>query len=329
MSGSRWGGSDLFSREQPAGSATRRMGLPPPGSLSEPRRHGESTGAGGTHLRRSNGTQALYDRQPIEISVVLFVVVILLPLAAAVGANRRLGVGWRTFGGGGLRFFGLSLLSSLPPVAALLAGLTRPLSDAAQALQPPARAILTTTIWALQTALIPEGLRYAGFCWLMRKQEKSWERALMYGLGAGAGVVASRLVTPFLTAAQLHKSIQVVLVAAPAARSLLAVWGAGWALVVQVALTVILLQLFRGGGRRWLGVAILGHAAWLGVPNILGRLVIFAARSTGPDPRVLYTVSFLTSGLLGLLALWGILMLREEPASVEEEAAPRLPVLAR
>src|SRR5919109_334441 len=104
---------------------------------------------------------------------------ILLPLALAIIAWRRLGAGWRYFAYGALIFFLFQIITRVPAVAVIQVAL-RPQLQASLALR-----IVFGVALALTAGLFEEVGRYVGYRWLMRREEKTWSKAVMYGLGHG------------------------------------------------------------------------------------------------------------------------------------------------
>src|SRR5436853_1735998 len=115
----------------------------------------------------------------IALSAIAIVSFIVLPLVLAALAHRRLGVSWRYFGYGALIFFLFQMITRVPIVAVAQAALAAQLR-ASQTLQ-----LGFGTILALTAGLFEEVGRYVGYRWLMRREEKTWSKAVMYGLGHG------------------------------------------------------------------------------------------------------------------------------------------------
>ncbi len=115
----------------------------------------------------------------IAMTVLAVLIEIALPLVLAFVARRRLGVSWRYFGYGALIFFLFQLISRVP-IVQLVQGLIQPQLAASFSLQVAWVAILSLT-----AGLCEEIGRYVGYRWLMRGEERTWSKALMYGLGHG------------------------------------------------------------------------------------------------------------------------------------------------
>ncbi|HEX5416680.1 MAG TPA: YhfC family glutamic-type intramembrane protease, partial [Chloroflexota bacterium] len=139
-----------------------------------------------------------------------------------------------------------------------------------------------TLIWlaflALTAGLFEEVGRYVGYRWLFRGQDKTWPRAVMYGVGHAAleswfiMVITVVGVINIIALSRTNLATLPPAVQAPAAQQLAALstqpvwlpllgaWERLWTLPVQVALSVLVLQVFRQGSLRWLWLAILAHA---------------------------------------------------------------------
>jgi uncharacterized membrane protein YhfC len=184
--------------------------------------------------------------------------------------------------------------------------------------------------------LFEEVGRYIGYRWLMGRETKTWSKAVtktwskavMYGLGHGglesillvAGLSLLSLVgllvllainVEALPAAQRPQVVQQLHAAAAIAAQpgwvpLLGAWERLWTLPIQVALSVIVLQVFRRGSIRWLWLAVLAHALVDGVTTVAAQLL--GSNKLSTDLIVEAIVA-----LFGLVALWVIFTLRERP----------------
>ncbi len=206
-----------------------------------------------------------------------------------------------------------------------------PATLAIQALLAPqlqaSRVVLVAwiAISALTAGLFEELGRYIGYCWLMKREEKTWAKGVMYGLGHGgiesmllvAGLVAITLIQVLalaradlsrlpLTAEQRALAAQhlAAIAAQPSWVPLLGAWERMWTIPLHVALSLVVLQVFRRGNRRCLWLAILAHTLVdllaAGITPILGL--------TGM-PALLVPEVIIT--LIGLLSLWVIWALRD------------------
>jgi uncharacterized membrane protein YhfC len=259
----------------------------------------------------------------IVMTIMAVLIEIALPLVLALVARRRLGVSWRYFGYGALIFFLFQLISRVP-IVQVVQMLIQPQLVASFPLQVAWLAIL-----ALTAGLAEEIGRYVGYRWLMRREEKTWGKAVMYGLGHGG--LESMLLVGGLTLLGLINLLalpsligtlppdqratveqQLALVAAqPDWLPLLGAWERVWTICFHVAMSVVVLQVFRRGlGWLWLAVAL--HAlvdfVAIGVPLLLGLQGMAALLA----PEAVVT-------LVGLASLWAIWALRDPPVEGVED----------
>ena len=105
--------------------------------------------------------------------------VMVLPLLLAHVAHRRLGVRWRYVGFGAVIFFLFQFITHNPWVD-MLQRLFAPQLKASEALF-----FAFLFVWALSNGLCEEVGRYVGYRWFMGREEKTWSKAVMYGIGHG------------------------------------------------------------------------------------------------------------------------------------------------
>jgi uncharacterized membrane protein YhfC len=260
---------------------------------------------------------------------------ILLPLVVALIARRRLGVGWKYFGYGALIFVLFQLITRVPLVQ-VLQGLLAPQLQASRPLLLAWIAAL-----ALTAGLTEEIGRYVGYRWLMKREEKTWGKAVMYGIGHGG--IESMLLVAGLTLiglinllalsatnldalpvspeqrAQIKQQLAAV-AAQPAWVALVGVYERVWALAFHVAMSVVVLQVFRRGGMKWLWLAVAAHALLdllaAGLPPLLGLQGMAALLV----PEAIVTVA-------GLLGLWAIWALRDRPGERESDDVVAVPTV--
>jgi uncharacterized membrane protein YhfC len=125
----------------------------------------------------SLGFQLGAGRIAAMVAAIVFEVV--LPLVLALVVRHRLGIGWRYFGYGALIFLLFQLVSRIPITLAIQA-----------AIAPQLQASRTLLVGWLAVAALSAGVfeevgRYIGYRWLMKREEKTWPKAIMYGLGHG------------------------------------------------------------------------------------------------------------------------------------------------
>jgi uncharacterized membrane protein YhfC len=247
---------------------------------------------------------------------------IFYPLVLAIILSKRLNVDPHYAGYGALIFFLFQIITRIPLVQ-VVGGVLAP------ALKSSYLALLLWLIALTLTAgLFEEIGRYVGYRWLMKKEQKTWEKALMYGVGHGgiesillvgvslgfsvlvglvllvvpSSVLPASLVTPL---SQQYASIA----HQPGWLPLLGLWERLWTLPVHLALSVVVVQMFLRGQRRWLWYAIAAHALVdfisVALPTLLGLSGL--------------TSVFFSEGcvaLFGLLALLVIRWLRTAPSPV-------------
>ncbi len=256
--------------------------------------------------------------------VVAIIFDILYPVILAFIANRRLSVSWKYFAFGALIFFLFQLISRVPLVL---------LVQRAIAPQLAASTAFTYTwlaILALTAGLFEEVGRYVGYRWLMRREEKTWNKAVMYGIGHG-GLESMLLVggSALLTLINLLViSIVGLNIIPPAQRPLVAqqfaainaqpwwfpllgAWERLWTVPVHIALSVLVLQVFRRGSLSWLWLAILAHA-------VVDFVTIGVLQILGPSKISSSIVVELIVAVFGLVALWVIWSLRDRPSVASE-----------
>lgn len=248
---------------------------------------------------------------------------IAMPLALALIARRRLGVSWRYFGYGALIFLLFQLISRVPIVTGAQA-LIAPQLQSSLGLRIGWAVLLAAT-----AGIFEEVGRYVGYRWLMRREEKTWAKAVMYGLGHGG--LESIVLVGGLTIATLIGLLSIsavgldklppeqrdvatkqlaALSAQPDWLPLLGAWERMWTLAIHVALSVVVLQVFRRGRMIWLWLAILAHA--------LIDLVAVGVPLMGFDQTAtIFGIEGFVA-LVGLLGLWVVRALREPPPATPE-----------
>jgi uncharacterized membrane protein YhfC len=171
---------------------------------------------------------------------------------------------------------------------------------------------------SLSAGLFEEVGRYVGYRWLMKREPKTWRKAIMYGLGhsglesmllvAGLSLIGLiSLVTlstmgleavPAEQQAVVQQQLQAVS-ALPDWSPLLGAWERLWVVPVHVAFSVLVLNVFRQRRLVWLGIAILAHTlvnfVSIGAPLMIGLEGINA---------LLLTETLIA--IFGAIALWWI-----------------------
>ncbi len=258
---------------------------------------------------------------------------ILAPLALAVFLARRLGGRWRYWAIGVLVFL---LSQAVTRVPAMIWFQTLPSVQAV--LKQPVWSWLFFFFAAFTAGLFEEGGRWLAFRFLVPPGERSWRTALM--LGAGHGGLESVLLGGLALLAAL--AFYLALVYLPpetfgAAKTqleplraefiglqgwepLLGAWERCCALLIQLALTVLVVQAFLRGRRRWWWYALGAHT--LVDFTVIGLMSVVVKRwgtQVGAG---------LTEGLVGVfavLSLWIIFALRPREKVVTRAEAPADP----
>jgi uncharacterized membrane protein YhfC len=234
---------------------------------------------------------------------------ILFPIGLAAEARRRWGVSWKYFFYG-VGVFALFQLFTRLPIVATMQGVLGPYLNANHVLL-----FLWLAALSISAGLFEEFGRYVGFRWMMAKDPKTWAVAVMFGLGHGGfesmvlvginNLAGTALIFTYPVLANLLPTQEMGLIlrqvasyaAAPSWLPLLAAWERLWTIFFHVALAVLVLQVFRGGGLRWLWLAITLHAAGnllvVGLPLLLEM-----------ERQAQYLFSSVLVSALGLLALW-------------------------
>jgi Predicted membrane protein len=227
----------------------------------------------------------------IQISwlwVVFMVVAILLefaaPLALSVELARRFDLSWR--------FFGIGIFIFL-----VSQGMMRiPLENEARSqLFPEDMSSLGVQLsWiffsALLTAFFCQFGHFAALRWLFKEPERDAKNTMMYALGFGGiqlfaiacltlfGLLAA-FILPFVINrasydAQLTAREHLANLASQATwYPLVSAWDRLLKLIVHIALALLVLQVFKGGGMRWLWYAMAAH--WAVIFVSLGLPAVF------------------------------------------------------
>ena len=258
---------------------------------------------------------------------------IVFPLALAFYVSRRLHVRWRYFWYGVAVFAAVQLFTRVPLVYILNNVLASQLKAS--------QTFLWTWLFilALTAALFEEGGRYFGYRIFMGKEEKTWSKGVMYGIGHGGlesivlvGLLSSALslinilVIQSLDITQLPAAQQVTLydqfatlAAQPAWLPLLGGYERLCAITFHIAMSIVVLQVFRRGRIRWLWYAVGLHflfdfgavALATGLPKL----------TTGLSSIIIALIVEGWVTLFAVLSLWLIFALRDDTAPRNENAA--------
>ena len=256
------------------------------------------------------------------------IIVIVYPLVLGAIAHRKLAVSWKYFWFGALVFLVFQILTRIPIVAVLQATVLMHLLTTSTTF---------TWIWlvilAITAGLFEEVGRYVGYLLFLRREPKTWSKAVMFGLGHGGlesivlvggqiiltainAIMLSGVNVNTLPAAQRQGVLQLfaAINAEPFWLPLLAAWERLWTIPLHVSLAVIVLQVFRRQQIGWLFLAILFHAL---VDFLAGAIPLAFGHST--------TITLLVEGMVcifGLISLWITWRLRDQDEQAKTESYP-------
>lgn len=251
----------------------------------------------------------------VVLTVAATIFVIVFPLVLIVVVGRRLGGGWRFAGYGALIFLVFQLLTRVPAVQVLQVLLAPQLAGSV-----PLQVIWTVGL-AFSAGVFEEVGRYVGYRWLFKPEQRTWDNAVMYGLGHGGfeavvlvGLLLILSLVGLLTiqfsglealpeAQRAQVAAQFAAIAEqPVWLQLAGAWERIWAITFHTAMAVVGLQVFRRGSLRWLGLAVLLHTLF----NLTPLLRLLGLSSTS-----FILISEALIALMGLASLWLIVRLRE------------------
>lgn len=215
-----------------------------------------------------------FDIPPINLTVQIIGVAIMIvaPFVAGAIATRRLSAGWRVFWMGAVAFVVSQMLLRIPLVTALQAALGPQIAGSA------VLSFVAATSLSLTAALFETAGRYAGYRLLLRRDPKSWDTGVMFGLGHGGiesalligGLAIFQLVTlTTLTAADLAalpaahaeglRALAASVNVQPAWLGLAGAWERIVGITFHVGMSVLVLQTIVRGEWRWIGYALGAH----------------------------------------------------------------------
>ncbi|OQY87725.1 MAG: hypothetical protein B6D39_12485 [Anaerolineae bacterium UTCFX2] len=257
----------------------------------------------------------------ITLAVSAFFVIV-YPLVLAFLVWRRYSVSWLYFVYGVGIFTLFQLVLRIPMVVLVQALL------GAQIRSSTWLSAVWLILLAFSAGLFEEFGRYVGYRWIMPKDPKTWKVGVMYGIGHG-GIEAMMLVglsqvtllailtfSPLIAGylpAELRGALtqpSASLVGSPAWVPLLAAWERFWTVLFHVAMSLVVLQVFRRRQLGWLFLAIGLHTivnvvvvavpSWLLIPKQTSQLLAEAL-----------------VGVIGLFSVWAIWRFKR----AEEKAA--------
>lgn len=247
---------------------------------------------------------------------------VLMPVAAVLWARRRLGFSWKVVGFGALAFAVSQLFTRVPAVQVAQYFLRDTLKASAVAMN------VWIAFLSLTAALFEETARLLAFKHPL-KDFRRWKDAVGFGLGHGGlesavlvgglaiigliNVVAlSRLDPSKLSlppdALEQVRAAKVQVAALRWWEPLLGAYERLGAVVLHVALSVLVLQCFLRGQRRWYWLAVGFHA-------LANEFAVEVARGVGPVAAEGVMTVF------ALISVWLILRLRTEEPPTRAAAA--------
>lgn len=261
----------------------------------------------------------------------------LLILALAIGSGvvitRKFGLSWRFYGVGAAIFI-CSQIFHIPFNFWLLQPAIR--EQILPALSQTQSLLISASLLGLSAGLFEEIARYSAYRWWV-KDARSWARGLLLGAGHGGAeaiLVGVLVLLAFIQMVALRgrdlSSLVPPDVVQLAEQQVSAYWSASWydsllslieralSLPIQIALPILVLQVFVRNQSRWLWIAIGWH-------TLVDAVAVFSSQN--------WSV-YLTEALLGLLAAVSIAIIyalrgpEAQPAMAEESVRIKQPVPA-
>lgn len=263
-------------------------------------------------------------------TVIATLCILVGPWIAMIVVKRKLHVPWRYFGFGALVFFLFQVISRVPIIEVLTLAVGRTVNSSE----------LLFVLWALflglTAGLCEEWGRYLGYRWFLKREPKTWNLGVAYGLGhasleaillVGVGLlvlvveIIALSYTPATAASQKLAVTQIVSIygAQPDWWSLLGLWERIWAMCFHVAMSVLVLQSIRLHTPRFVWLAVLAHTI---LDTLTALLPHYLRRVAGTITTEVAT--------FGLFALWLLCRLRQQmraedmAGEVPPEAVPNL-----
>ncbi|HVG63640.1 MAG TPA: YhfC family glutamic-type intramembrane protease [Hyalangium sp.] len=238
---------------------------------------------------------------------------VLMPVAAVLWARRRLGVAWKVVWVGALAFTLSQLLTRVPLTQVAQYFLRDTLKASALAMH------VWIAVLSVTAGLFEETARLIAFKFPL-KDFRRWKDAVGFGLGHG-GLESALLIAGMATLGLINvialsqmdlstlplqpeqleqvRAAQEKITALRWWEPLLGAYERLTALILHVALSVLVLQRFLRGQRRWYWLAVGFHA-------LANEAAVLVARAAG----AVAAEGVMT--VVALLALWIILRLRSE-----------------
>ena len=252
-----------------------------------------------------------------------FLLMVLMPLALGWQFQRRWRPGWRLFGIGAATFI-VSQIFHIPFNWLVLQKWQLLPTDTAV----PINLTILSLFLGLSAGVFEEGARYLTYRF-WAKDARSWAKGVMLGAGHGGiealllGAVGMINFVVLLALRQGYLSNLIppeqmnlvqtqidAMFGIPLYMGLMGAVERVFALTLHLALSLLVMQLFVRGGRRWLAAAVLWHA-------LVNATAVFAITAWGVLPA---------EGLVGIMALisLGIIYWLYQPEPKGPEAEPLL-----
>ena len=256
-----------------------------------------------------------------------------IPLLVGIWFARKLGVGWGVYGLGALTFVASQVLHIPFNNYVLNPWLAR---IGVEATSTGSLLVLAGAAGGLSAGLFEETARYIIYRRWM-KTTRTWKNAVMLGAGHGgieamlSGALVMYIFLQMIVLKNASPQAFLELVGADRAESIRlymeAYWSAPWyasllgaversaAIILQISLSVIMLQVFTRNNRAWYWAAVLWHA-------FINFAALLAIQAWGV---------YWTEVLLWGFALVGVAIIfalrQDEPPAEEPEELPPLPAL--
>lgn len=249
------------------------------------------------------------------VQVISIALMIIGPFIAAIVLRGRLTAGWRIFWLGALVFIISQMVLRIPLVGFIQVGIAPQLATS------PVLSFGFGFVLAFTAALFETGGRYVGYRFLLKRDPKTWDNGVMFGLGHGGiestvliGGLAITQLLALLTTTEAALSALPALQAdglrslaasvsdGPAWLGLRGAYERVWAVIFHVGMSVLVLQTFARGELRWTWYALALHTAM----DFLTPVMIPALIPSGTAQLIAQTVTLTVLGGLALAIILGL-----------------------
>lgn len=249
------------------------------------------------------------------VQIVSIAIMIIGPFIAAIVLRGRLNAGWRIFWLGALVFVVSQMVLRIPIVGFIQASLAPQLASS------PMLSFGFGFALAFTAALFETGGRYVGYRFLLKRDAKTWDNGVMFGLGHGGiestvliGGLAITQLLALLTTTEAALSAMPALQAEglrglaatvsdqPAWLGLRGAYERVWAVIFHVGMSVLVLQTFARGDLRWTWYALALHTAM----DFLTPVLIPTLFPSGTAQLIAQTVTLTVLGGTALAIIIGL-----------------------